>query len=328
MPVDRELLKSMIEEDNKVAVESEEQWHEPKTPEPEGAGYEELKPVEDKPVESSGEVVADKSEPAKEGKDAPPTFSELSDEELANTFIKTKVYGEERKVSLKEIRDNYQIQEAAKSKLDEAKALVAEYKMLLEHQKKVQNSKPAEAPKAVEQEYVDPITAELNRVRQEIEAIKGFNQSQLTSTLQAKEDAEVARIIGEDKPDQVRAKILAVVEANPNFAPIASELFNGSPKSAEDMAKRIGFFDALYTKARTMNIESNLPQVVREAKEAGKEEGKREAKKELKNKLINVSGGTPSSEKSDYPSRLRIAASKGTDGIAQLLEERLFSGVK
>ena len=239
---------------------------------------------------------------------------ELTDDDLDNMFMTRKVNGVEELVSLRTVRDGYQIKEAGLERLDEAKGMQRQYHDLInQYQKQLEESrKPAEP---AYDEYSTPEDRQLAEMRAELQSMK----QQITNTemgrLSDMEDdmirGRIKSQLGNEDLEAATRLIQRVKQEDPSYGAIADALFDGPPTSQTHMNQRVAFMDSLLIKAKSLE----MPTIISKAKEEGKLELKREKKSHLAS--VETTQKVPDESRSD---RINKAAKKGDRGMAELGE--------
>ena len=289
----------------------------------EGLPPEELEP--EPAVEVADEVESDPPPEERELPDTEPDLDrkELSDDDLDNMFMTRKVNGVEELVSLRTVRDGYQIKEAGLERLDEAKDMQRQYHDLIEqYQKQLEATRQPAVVEPIYDEYSTPEDRQLAEMRAELQSMKQQMTNTETDRLSGMEDDMIrSRIkdqLGNEDMAAAANLIQRVKQEDPSYGAVADALFNGPPTSQAHMNQRVAFMDSLLIKAKSLE----MPTIISKAKEEGKLELKREKKSYLA--AVDTTQKVPDESRGD---RIKKAASRGDRGMAELGETLFIKGM-
>jgi spore coat protein CotF len=251
----------------------------------------------------------------------------MTDAELEATFLKGNVYGEEKEISLKDVRDNWQQYLAADKKLDDNKALSNELRMELERTRQMQEElkKPAVDPKP---EFMTEQDEELWNLKQELNQLKGaMTQTQVQQLVEA-EDAQIRQIardeLGTEDMNRVAMMIQQVQQSDPNFTAITQDIFSGPPQDQGHLQRRLAMFRATLTQGKSMAV----PEIVQQAKAEGLQEGKKETMAKVKKEsLTTVSSTAPAPERSMKDLMSAAQAQPGIGGYTDVWKKKFGKDV-
>jgi hypothetical protein len=293
--------------------------------------------TEEVATDAEGEGLPEEAEEAKEvdidtpvenavepgsAEEAEITRRQLTDEDLDNTFMKRIINGKEELVSLREVRDGYQIKEAGLERLDLAKEAQRQYQELAtQYQQELERIRQT-PPEPVLDEYATQEEKDLAAMQAKLQNLEHTILSEQQQRLSAQEDAEIRTIIrdqlGTEDMNQAALMIQRIKAEDPAYGAIADELFNRQPSDLNDMHKRVAFFKSLAIRGAQLE----MPTIIENAKE----EGKRDLIREKKSKLASVETTQKPPEES-RGDKISKAARRGDRGMAKLGEELFVKGL-
>jgi len=246
---------------------------------------------------------------------------ELSDEDLDSMFMTRKINGVEELVSLREVRDGYQVKEAGLERLTEAKEMQRQYhELIAQYQKQLEESRKPAEPQY--DDYSTPEDRQLAEMRAELQQMKQQMTNVETERLSNTEDDMIRQRIkaqlGNEDMEAAAKLIQRVKQEDPSYGAIADALFQGQPTSQSHMNQRVAFMDSLLIKAKSLE----MPTIISRAKEEGKLELKREKKSHLAS--VETTQKVPDESRSD---RIRKAATMGDRGMAELGKDLFIKGM-
>lgn len=284
-----------------------------------GPEQEELEPGEDltirepEPEPEPVEAEPAEEEPAPEPEPEAPKQKVLTEEELENLIVKAKVNGKEVEYTWKQLRDIRQTQDAAQEFLERAKA---EFKAEREAYRKQFESQPK--PQA-DEEYLTDEEKRARALEQELENVRQ-NQRSLEETLLSEAEERHMRSVFEREglsEEQAANRLKQIVDAYPDAAEFARDLFTKSPTNRDDLSKRTKTFNTLWALGKTIE----MPEVVRRTAELAKAEGKTEAKVEAKRQLADTSPGSSEIREPSKSEKLRKLSKSADAGFVDFMLE-------
>jgi hypothetical protein len=276
-------------------------------------------PEEETPEEVDIDELSPKTVKAGSGEEAEINRQELSDDDLDNMFMTRKINGVEELVSLREVRDGYQIKEAGLERLDEAKEMQRQYHDLILKMQQ-QTTQPQVAPEY--DDYSTPEDRQLAEMRNELNSMKEHITNTEAERLSSAEDAMIRSRIkahfGNEDLAAATHLIQRVKSEDPAYGAIADALFNDLPTNQTHMNQRVAFMDSLLIKAKSLE----MPTIISKAKEEGRLDEKREKKSNLAS--VDTTQKVPEESRSSLISK---AAQRGDKGMAELGKELFIKGM-